>query len=625
MQTEKKEKKLSVKGKKTERERFIEELISETESDFEQRRQERLAIERQWELNVNFLTGNQYCDLNANGELYDESKDFFWQKHRVFNHIAPVVETRLAKFKRITPTVFVRPKSDDDKDVAYANDAEKFLEGVFKRCGLDNVVSKVNTWSEGCGTAFYKIVWDNQAGNQVGELDGEKVFEGDVKILPVSPFEIFPDSLYTEDLQDCLSIIHARAMPVSIVKQKYGVDLAGQNIGVYNLTKAGKFNFNKQDDNATLKDSIVVIEKYEKSTPEYPNGRLITVAGGKLLYYGELPYKNGLNGDRAYPFVKQEAMTNAGSFFGSSVIERLIPVQRAYNAVKNRKHEFLNRLSMGIMTVEDGSVDTDDLAEEGLSPGKVLVYRQGTKAPEMMNDITMPEDFNEEENKLLNEFVIISGVPDISSTTTNTNIRSSSALEILVEQDNERLVASAENIRRSYLEIAKQTIRLYGQFLSGVRLVKYSDKSNKIKNIYADKNTVSSDDVFLDSENELLYTHSQRKEMIFKLYESGLLFDEKGSIRPVTREKVLALLGYKDLDYKKGISRLQEEKAQKENLVIRKSSTAVEEIDDHQIHIDEHTRYILSEYDGLSEEEKNRLLTHVQEHKQKIISINKGE
>ncbi len=625
MQTEKKEKKLSVKGKKTEREKFIEELVNETEQDFEQRRQERLAIERQWELNVNFLTGNQYCDLNANGELYDESKDFFWQKHRVFNHIAPVVETRLAKFKRITPTVFIRPKSDDDKDVAYANDAEKFLEGVFKRCNLESVVSKVNSWSEGCGTAFYKIVWDNQAGNQVGELDGEKVFEGDVKILPVSPFEIFPDSLYTEDIQDCLSIIHARAMPVSIVKQKYGVDLAGQDIGVYNLTKSGKFNFNKQDDGATLKDSVVVIEKYEKPTQEYPNGRLISVAGGKLLYYGELPYKNGVNGDRAYPFVKQESMTNAGSFFGSSVIERLIPVQRAYNAVKNRKHEFLNRLSMGIMTVEDGSIDTDDLAEEGLSPGKVLVYRQGSKAPEMMNDITMPDDFNEEENKLLNEFVIISGVPDISSTTTNTNIRSSSALEILVEQDNERLVASAENIRRSYLEVAKQTIRLYGQFISGVRLIRYTDKSNKIKTVYADKNTVNSDDVFLDSENELLYTHAQRKEMIFKLYESGLLSDEEGNVRPSTREKVLTLLGYKDLDYKKGISRLQEEKAQKENAIIRKIQKATEEIDDHQIHIDEHTRYILSEYDGLTEEEKQRLLAHVQEHKQKIIGIEKGE
>ena len=607
----------TTKRSKSEKDKFLEELIEETVADFEKRRQERLALERQWELNVNFLTGNQYCDVNSRGEIFDEDKTFFWQSHRVFNHIAPVIETRLAKFSRIKPSVFVRPKSDDDKDVSSANLAEKFIEGVFKRNDLDGVVGKVNTWSESCGTGFYKIVWDNFGGKELGELDGESVFEGDVKILSVSPFEIFPDSLYTENIQDCLSLIHARAMPVDIIKSKYGVDVLGEDIGVFNLTESGKITFNKQTNSGVLKNSAIVIEKFVKPTKEYPYGRLITVAGGKLLYYGEMPYVNGLNGEREYPFVKQESLTNAGSFFGSSVIERLIPVQRAFNAVKNRKHEFINRLSMGIMTVEDGSIDTDDLKDDGLSPGKVLVYRQGAKAPEMLEEITMPNDFSEEEDKLLNEFVIISGVPDISSTTTNTNIRSSSALEILVEQDNERLIFSAENIRKSYLEIAKQTIRLYSQYLSGVRAVTYQDKFNKTKIFYADKKTLESDDVYLDSENELLYSNAQKKEMVFRLYESGLLSDEKGEVRPVTREKLLTLLGYKDLDYRKGLARLQEERAQKENEEIRKHGKEIEEIDDDVIHFDEHTRYILSEYDSLKEDEKQRLLAHATAHKQR--------
>lgn len=615
MQNAKRQAKVTLKGKKSEKDKFIEEIVAQTESDFEHRRQQRIQLERQWELNVNFLTGNQYCDVSSSGEIYGENKEFFWQNRRVFNHIAPIIETRLAKFSRITPSVFVRPKSDDDKDVESANRAEKFIDGAFKKSDLQRVVGKVNSWSEACGTGFYKIVWDNQAGAMLGKLDGNAVYEGDVKILPVSPFEIFPDSLYTEELQDCSSIIHARAMPVKAIKEKYGVDIPGVDVGVFNLNKVGKVSFNQDASEATLKDSAIVIEKYEKPSQDFPQGRLITVAGGKLLYYGELPYKNGADGERGYPFVKQEAITSAGSFFGTSVIERLIPVQRAFNAVKNRKHEFLNRLSMGIMTVEDGSMDTDDLVEEGLSPGKVLVYRQGSKAPEMMNDITMPADFNEEEKKLLNEFVIISGVPDVTSSTTGTNIRSSSALEILVEQDNERLVFSAENIRKSYLEIAKQTVRLYSQFVSGVRAVKYQDKNDKIKVVYADKNTLSCDDVYLDSENELLYSNSQKKEMIFRLFDSGLLSDDEGKVRHSTREKILTLLGYKDLDYRKGLARLQEERAQKENELIRKSPKEIEEIDDDLIHVDEHTRYILSEYESLKEEEKQRLLAHVSAHK----------
>ncbi len=598
----------------------IKKLVSDVQADFEERQKARLTLERQWEINMNFLSGNQYCGLNSRGEIIDESKSYYWQNREVFNHIAPIIESRLARFSRVNPSVSVRPRTDDDKDVAAANGAEKLIVEAFKNSDVDNVVRKVNTWAETCGTGFYKVVWNNQGGELVGEADGQKVYEGQAQILPISPFEIFPDSLYNESLNDCNSIIHARAMRVSDIREKYGVIVKGEEIGVYNLSLADKFTGKVK---SALADASLVIERYEKPTEEFPNGRLITIAGGKLLYLGELPYVNGKNGSRNFPFVKQESLTKAGSFFGVSIIERLIPVQKAFNAVKNRKHEFLNRLSMGVMTVEDGSIDVDDLTEDGLSPGKVLVYRQGAKAPEIMSDMTMPNEFNEEEDKLINEFVIISGVSDVSSSSSNAKLSSGSALEILVEQDNSRLVMTAEIIRRAYLEIARQTIRLYAQFMAGVKAVKYTDAQNNTKVLYAGKDSFDCDEVYLESENELLYSNKQKKDMIFRLFDSGLLSDDDGKLRPATKEKVLSLLGYKDLDYQKGLARLQEERALKENELIKKEAKDIDEIDDDQIHIDEHTRYVLSEYQSLSEEQKQRFYAHIKAHKQRIN--NQGE
>ncbi len=600
---------------KNEKDKFKEDLIADVKADFENRRKARVENERQWELNMNFISGNQYCGINARGDLEDKDRDFFWQEREVFNHVAPVIESRLARFSRVSPLFSVRPKTDDDKDVNGAAIAEKLLASAFEKYDLDETVKKVTVWSETCGTGFYKIVWDNRGGNAVGEADGETVFEGDVKIIPVSPFEIFPDSLFSEELDDCFSIIHARALPVREIKEKYGVAVAGENLDVFGLFKSDSA---KSGAKTTIENAAIVIEKYEKPSAEFPSGRLITVAGDELLYYGELPYKNGKNGARTFPFVKQVCLKAAGRFFGTSITERLIPVQRAFNAVKNRKHEFLNRLSMGVMKVEDGSLDVDDLESEGLPPGKVLVYRQGSSAPEMMGGLSMPSDFNEEEEKLLNEFVTISGVAEVSSSMSNANVASGTALEILVEQDNERLIVSAETIRKCYLEIARQVIRLYAQFAAGVRMIKIRDSFNKTRITYVDKSAVNSDDVYLENENELLYSHSQKKEMIFKLYQSGLLTDETGDLRPATKEKVLSLLGYKDLDYQKGVSEMQSEKAQKENERIRKREVHAEEVDDDEIHLDEHTRYILSEYDELNEEEKQRLFAHLKEHKDRI-------
>ncbi len=605
-------KSIKIEASEKEKDRYIEDLIADVKSDFKKRQDKRVAYERQWELNINFLNGNQYYDVSPQGELLEEGKTFYWQGRGVYNHIAPIIDTRLAKFSYIQPTVSVRPKSDDDKDVESATLAEKLLENAFKKTSLHNVVKKATVWSETCGTGFYKIIWNANSGNMIGVNNGKNVYEGDVEVLAISPFEIFPDSLSNENIEDCQSIIHARAMSANAVKEMYGVDVAGQKIDVQSLQRTASFGQNNQN---TLDDGVVVIERYEKPTKKYPNGRLITVAGDKLLYFGELPYMNGENKGRTYPFVKQDSFEQAGCFFGTSVVERLIPVQRAFNAVKNRKHEFLNRLSMGIMTVEDGSMDVDDLAQDGLSPGKVLVYRQGSKAPEIMANITMPTDFNEEENKLLNEFVVISGVSNVTSSASNASLSSGTALEILVEQDNSRLIRCAEEIRDSYLRVSKQMIRLYSQFSAGLRAIKVEDKFSKTRILYVDKSSTQSDDVYLDNENELLYTNRQKKEMIFKLYESGLLSDDNGKLRPATKEKVLSLLGYKELDYQKGLARLQEEKAQSENDIMLEKDALVDEIDDHDIHIDEHTRFVLSEHLSLNQNQKQRFYLHIKAHK----------
>ena len=232
--------------------------------------------------------------------------------------------------------------------------------------------------------------------------------------------------------------------------------------------------------------------------------------------------------------------------------------------------------------------------------------------------MTMPDEFTVEEEKLANEFVVVSGVSDVSSSSQNASLSSGSALELLVEQDNSRMIATAEDIRRAYLEVARQTIRLYAQFMTGVKVVRYQDKADKVRVVYADKSALQSDDVYLESENEMMFSPAQKKEMIFKLYSSGLLLDEQGKLRTVTKEKVLSLLGYKDLDYQKGMARLQEEKALKENERLRKEMLSVEEIDDHSIHADEHVRYVLCEYDSLNDEQKQRYYAHVREHKEKI-------
>ena len=99
------------------------------------------------------------------------------------------------------------------------------------------------------------------------------------------------------------------------------------------------------------------------------------------------------------------SISEAQLYGKNGIVAQLLPIQRAYNNIKNRKHEYMNRLSLGLMIVEDGSIDLYNLEEEGLAPGKIIVYRQGSEPPKLLQQSTSLLDvLSKEEDRLLSEF-----------------------------------------------------------------------------------------------------------------------------------------------------------------------------------------------------------------------------
>ena len=105
------------------------------------------------------------------------------------------------------------------------------------------------------------------------------------------------------------------------------------------------------------------------------------------------------------------------------------------------------------------------------------------------------------------------------------------------------------------------------------------------------------------------------------MYNSGLLFDENGKLPLVTREKLLTLLGYKSLDATSGLMKLHQDKAVNENEVIAKFGREIDLLDNHSVHIDEHTRFYLGEFENLNIKEKQNLLDHVALHKSALSNL----
>lgn len=544
-------------------------LVNEVRSDFEERRNRRRSQESKWKLNIKFMSGKQNVFLDPGGDVVDERRE-----KEVYNHIAPIIETRLAKFARVNCAVNVRPAGADEKDVNAAKLSAKIIDATLTDNNFTTLSGEANYWAELTGTAFYKVVWDDVAG---------------VKIAVCPPQEIYPDDLEAPSVSALRSIIHAKIYPVEAIYELWGVEVEPEDVDVYGLegdpVKVAK------DENRS--GYALVLERYSAPSKDEPNGRLTIVAGDKLVYDSELPYINAAGDKRGFPFIRQCALNSPGSFFGTSLIERLIPVQRAYNAVKNRKHEFMARLSGGVYAVEDGAVDVESLEEEGFYPGRVVVYRQGSQPPVPMNPGSVPAEFRDEEDRLLEEFRRISGVSNILNISgTGLTSMSGYALSLLLEQENARMTVTTESIRAAVKEVSRHILRLYKQFADKKRLVVISGDSGAVEAVAFIGSELGGDDVVQETDSEMVESPATRKNMVLELMRYGLLSDENGMISNRNRAKIVEMLGFGNWEAAKNSEEVHLKKAERENAEMA-AGNAVEpsELDEHDLHISEHSAY----------------------------------
>lgn len=603
-------------------------IVKEVIDDFKARAEMRKSFDTIWQINMNFLMGNQYCNVGYGGEVEEADRQYFWQEREVFNHIAPIYDIRYAKLSKIKPEINIIPATNDERDKETAKVSKKIYNAIKNKLNIGEKINQAIKWSEVCGTVFYKVGWNNAIGQIIAKDEsGKSIRNGDIEISVVSPFEIYPDSSVCENISECQSLIHAKAYSVAQIKNIYGVDVKGGKVNTYSLDNVsagvGGLGFNGTVPKlieSVKEDSAVVIERYCRPSVDYPEGRLTIVAGDKLVYDGILPYLCGEEFVRDFPFIKQTSIAEPGCFWGTSVIERLIPVQRAYNAVKNRKHEFINRLSLGVLSVEDGSVDLDNLEDEGLCPGKVLVYRQGAVEPKYLQSETLPSGLESEEENLIEEFKSISGVNDLLSASSMSSQMSGVALELLVTQDETRLNASMESIKQSNREIARMILRLYKQFAKAPRLARIVGENGETEIFYFNASDISSDDIEIENQTDNLQSLSQRRDLIMQLLENGVLHDEEGKLSNKMKCKILEMLGMGIWENAQDVNELHIKKAGNENLkLLRGEDVAVSEIDAHDLHINEHIAFMLGEdfERAITKDKKleNKFLKHINDHK----------
>jgi hypothetical protein len=579
---------------------YKEEYVSLVKKKYDKWQKERRPIELQWSLNMNFLNGNQYCDINLVSKTIDQIEKFYdFEEREVYNQIAPIYETRIAKLKKVKPVPIVRPATNESGDLMAAKASTFVAKGLEQKQRMIEKRAQMTAWAEICGGCFEKKVWNQNAGRLIGEIDGTQVYEGDIEKIVVPFFEIFVPSNHVH-METLREIIHAKVYSRSDIKEIWGVDVKGRQVDIYTLEQTNVGTGGQYMINTTYKvvptmvdDSEIVTEYTCLPCRDFPNGVVILTAGTELLEVKEFSYNVGESGKPGLPFVMQACVDNPTQFWPTSVIERLIPIQRAYNFVRNRKQMALNRKALGVLDIEDdGTVDIENLEEEGLPPGKILVRGRGTRAATFLRDGGSLNDFDIEIKQLERDFERISGVSAYSSASiVPSGIESGAALEKLREAGDDRLSLTAENINNAAIQSFKIDLRMYKQFAKGPRLLRYVGENNDVMIFDWQANDLQAEDIVVEKEDALSQTPAQRKSMAIQLMQYGLF---KSDVDSTVRSKFLEIFelgNWEDLD---NVDDLHRSRAMRENKNMAQGIWEMpDEIDDHGLHITEHTKYML--------------------------------
>lgn len=615
---------------------FKEDIIHNVLEELEKRRGQRSALERQWTLNANFLVGNQYCEVRPyTGEIEQLEPVYDWLNRETFNNIAPLIETRIANLKKINYMMKVKPATNELDDYAKAEVSTSVLQYTQKSTDFESKKDTMIYWNELCGNCFWLSWWDKDKGEKYAlettididengnERKREKAFyQGDIDYGLITPYEVFPESIFKQGVENQRSIILEQVKSVEDIYDLYDIDVEGSDIETFELTPVasggglGYENTVISIGHRTAENAEKVVTYFERPSKHRPNGLMIIIVGDEhLAYYGDLPYSK-------IPIIQTVCHEVAGQFFGKSTIQDLIPLQRTYNGCINSIHEYIKRLSLGNLLTEEGSIDIDEYEQHGLEPGAFLVYKNGTNPPVPVQNGELPTEIMTERYNLKSDMEYVAGVSQLMVTgnAPQTNM-SGTAISNLMEIDNTRLSLTGDHIRTSIRKLAVQWLEIYKRYATTHRIVNYVGTNNIGKALIWSADDINSYDVEYTTENELQMSEDMQKQRFFEAYNLGLFTDSDGRIPE--RVKLMALEFMKIGSYSDimNLNSLQVQAAQRENVFFENGVVPkVSEFDEHEIHIEEHLRYILQMDFQILKHKKpeyaQALENHLREHKQ---------
>jgi hypothetical protein len=510
-------------------------------------------IKRQWYLNMSFYKGDQYVDF-VNGQLI-KIPAHSGKARPVVNRIKPVVRTEVSRMTSQEPTAEVVPASNEEEDILAAEAAEAVFESVRTRLNLQRVLREAAWWCSVTGVGFVKTHWDKSYESE--DTNGNGIY-GDHCYTSVTPFHVMVPDLLLEDIEDQPFVLNVFTKSLEWVRTRYpeifNRDYRPTVISSNEIMETQYLNTKSSEANSAKPDSCLIIEAWIKpgATPLLEKGGLITMVDDTVVSSSDqgIPYEHG-----QYPFAKMESI-QSGSFYATSVIEDLIPIQREINRTRAQLIEARNLMARPGFFYRTGSMDPNKVTS---STGQYIDIRPGAEFPQPIPMPQMPSFVDKFQEDSLRDMEDISGQHQVSKGSAPAGVTAGTAIQFLQEADNSYMATTHASVEDCVQKIAYQTVGLAIQYWDSERLVKYVGRDGAVSARYlSNAHLKSGTDIRIESGSSLPTSKAARIALFMDLMNRGFIPAQDG----LELMKLPSMKAYWDF------TKVDENQAKRENLAM---------------------------------------------------------
>lgn len=569
-------------------------LLSELDDRFKKAKEDRRQYEREWQVNLAFLKGNQWVEWDKVRQTLYLPPAPPWRVRLTTNLIQPIFRTIFGKITKEVSAIRVSPANETPEAEEDARAQDELLEYLRIKCNSVNRSEETLKWAIVCGTGLEHPCWDKSLGDelpptvdpatgqQTPQVDdsGNPVHLGEIDHISVSPFEFYPEPLAetTEDMEWCF---YVKVRPSSYVNRKYGTDLEDETI------PSDEYAMNTLDDQrggsgGNQTKGRVLFEYWERPNPTHPKGRYVAYVKDKILFNGPEgnPYPKV-----PIPFFEVKEATVPGRFWGRSIVSDLIPVQQAFNKTHSMMLEVQNSTARPKWAVAKGALDPGKTIST--APAEVIVFNPVPGAPDNGRPFKIvggdiPTGMFQLLERFQAEFYEIAGIHDFSRGLSGLGgVRAGFALQMLLEEDATRTGILKRQFDAANIKTDQAKLRLAKQFYIEPRTIAIvgADSSTEVKQFYGEK--IPDDvQVRLVAAGALPTSMAAKQQLVLELWGQKLLADPQVALK---------LMGMGDVEGVYDDITRDTRQAQRENEVMRTGQPVeAHDYDNHLLHGKEH-------------------------------------